>query len=257
MYNVERKALIMKKLEENGSMSVAELAEILHISKETVRRDLRELENDSMISRTHGGALFVQQPNSVTEHPFNVREVQHYSEKAAICKCAAQYIQDGDTIFVDSSSTCSSLLKNINPNYQITVITDSVRQLLEVAALNNDNFLTICLGGIFRTKNQSLYGDLSLNSVRYFRPTKTFIACRSVEPVGLSDGSIYGVDIKRAIINASKEVIVLADYSKFTERGPVFMVGLDSVTRVITDDKVREEDVRMLEMAGVECVIAP
>lgn len=197
MYNVERKALIMDMLEKKNAVSVTQLAEMLKISKETVRRDLRELEQDGMIRRTHGGAVCEQQSNSVTEHPFNVREVQHYAEKARICQCAATYVQDGDTIFVDNSSTTITLLKNINPSYQLTVITNSIRQLFESTSINNANMTIISLGGVFRAKNYSLAGSLSVDSARNFRPSKAFISCRAIEQSGFSDGSIYEVETKR------------------------------------------------------------
>ena len=256
MYNVERKALIMDMLEKENAVSVTQLAEVLKISKETVRRDLRELEQDGMIRRTHGGAVCEQQSASVSEHPFNVREVQHYAEKALICKCAAKYVQDGDTIFVDNSSTTISLLKNINPLYQITVVTNSIRQLFESTTINNQNMTIISLGGVFRAKNYSLAGSLSVDSARNFRPSKAFISCRAIEASGLSDGSIYEVETTRALIATAREVIVLADSSKFEETGTVYLADLKKATRVITDAGISKEAIRMLEIAGVEVVIA-
>ena len=256
MYNVERKALIMDMLEKENAVSVTQLAEVLKISKETVRRDLRELEQDGMIRRTHGGAVCEQQSASVSEHPFNVREVQHYAEKALICKCAAEYVQDGDTIFVDNSSTTISLLKNINPLYQITVVTNSIRQLFESTTINNQNMTIISLGGVFRAKNYSLAGSLSVDSARNFRPSKAFISCRAIEASGLSDGSIYEVETKRALIATAREVIVLADSSKFEETGTVYLADLKKATRVITDAGISKDAIRMLEIAGVEVVIA-
>ena len=256
MYNVERKALIMDMLEKKSAVSVVQLAEVLKISKETVRRDLRELEQDGMIRRTHGGAVCEQQSATASEHPFNVREIRHYAEKALICKSAARYVQDGDTIFIDNSSTTISLLKNINPLYQITVVTNSIRQLFESTSLNNQNMTIISLGGVFRAKNYSLAGSLSVDSARNFRPSKAFISCRAIEASGLSDGSIYEVETKRALIATAKEVIVLADSSKFDETGTVFLANLKTATRVITDSGVSKETIQMLEMAGVEVVIA-
>lgn len=99
-----------------------------------------------------------------------MREIQHYAEKALICKNAARYVQDGDTIFVDNSSTTISLLKNINPHYQITVITNSIRQLFESTSLNNQNMTIISLGGVFRAKNYSLAGSLLCGQCAEFSP---------------------------------------------------------------------------------------
>ena len=258
MYNVERKALIMSMLEKDNVVSVAELAEMLEISKETVRRDLRELEQEGLIKRTHGGAVSESPNNSMSEHPFTVREIQQYAEKNIICRKAAQYVQDGETIFVDNSSTTINLLKHINPHYQVTVITNSIRQLLESAHLKNPNLTMICLGGVFRAKNYSISGGLALDSARNFRPNKAFISCRSISvSQGMSDGSIYEVETKRALIRSAKEVIMLADHSKFQETGAVYLAELDIVTRIITDDKTDADTLHMMAMAGVELVVAP
>lgn len=257
MYSVERKALIMSLLEKENVVSVVQLANELKISKETARRDLRELERDGMLHRTHGGAVYEPQTSSISESPFNVREICHYPEKVAICKTAAEFVKDGDTIYVDNSSTTLNLLKYINPQYQITIITNSIRFLLESVSYRNANRTLISLGGIFREKNYSLAGILSLDNARSFRPNKAFISCRAIEANVLSDGSLYEIEVKRAFIATSKETFVLADHSKFKETGPFYLTDLSKVSHIITDDKIDEESVRTLEQSGLSVTVAP
>lgn len=258
MYNIERKSLIIDLLEKNNTVSVAQLAEMLDISKETVRRDLRELEQEGMIKRTHGGAVLEAHSNNVSEYPFAFREIQHYAEKDRICKKAGQFIEDGDTVFIDNSSTTINLIKNINPAYQVTVITNSIRLLMESAILNNHNLTIISLGGIFRAKNYSLAGVMSIEWAKNFRPNKAFLSCRSIRSdLGLSDGSIYEVDTKRALIETAQKVYVLADYSKFKENGSVFLADLAKVDTIITDDQISPESKRSIEMKGVKLIIVP
>ncbi len=256
MYNIERKALIVDLLEKNNTVSVIQLAQMLNISKETVRRDLRELEQEGLIKRTHGGAI-LEVPSNSSEYPFNVREIQRFAEKAIICKRAAQFIEDGDTIFVDNSSTTMNLLKHINPHYQVTVITNSIRLLIESTTINNPHLTLISLGGIFRAKNYSLAGVMSIDWARNFRPNKAFISCRSVRPdTGLSDGSIYEVDTKRALIQTAQEVYLLADHSKFKDTGTVHLADVSSVQWIITDKGADKESLRQLEMKGIKIAIA-
>lgn len=256
MYNVERKAQIMNLLEKENVVSVVQLAEMLKISKETVRRDLRELEQDGMIQRTHGGAVYDAQVSSVSEDPYKVREIRNYSEKQVICKAAAQYVQDGDTIYVDNSSTTISLLKYINPQHQVTIVTNSIRFLLESVPYENPNITFISLGGVFRAKNYSVAGILSLDNARNFRPNKAFISCRAIELSGLSDGSIFEIEVKRAMLDASKESFVLADYTKFNKTGTVHLAKLSKISHIITDDKVDVEAIHMLERAGTDVIVA-
>ena len=256
MYNIERKSLIVDLLEKNHTVSVSNLAEMLNMSKETVRRDLRELEQEGMIKRTHGGAVLVPHANNVSESPFAFREIKHYAEKNRICEKAAEYIQDGDTIFVDNSSTSINLLRYINPSYQVTVVTSSIRLLMEAASLDNHNLTMISLGGIFRAKNYSLSGVMSLECIKNFRPKLAFLSCHSIRPeTGLSDGSIYEVETKRALIDSAQTVYILADHSKFKENGFVYLSDFSKIETIITDDQVSSETVRQIENKGVKVVI--
>lgn len=257
MYNIERKALIIRLLEKDNMVSVNQLSEMLAISKETVRRDLRELEMEGLVKRTHGGAVLEASSGNTSESPFKVREVQNFEEKAQICRAAVQFIEDGDTIFVDNSSTTSSLLKNLDPNLQVTVITNSIKLLIESIAVNNPNLVMISLGGVFRAKNLSLTGVLTNEWVHNFRPNKAFLSCRAIRPEsGLTDGSIYEVDTKRAMIDKAQHVYVLADHTKFHEQGAVFLADFSKVELVITDDKTDEESLRMLGMKGLKTLLA-
>lgn len=257
MYNVERKALIVKILQKDNTASVKQLAEILQISKETVRRDLNELEMEGLVRRTHGGAVLENFNNNTSESPFKVREIQNYEEKAKICKAAAKLIKDGDTIFVDNSSTTISLINNLDPNIQVTVITNSIKLLIESTFVNNPNLVMISLGGILRAKNLSLTGVLTNEWVHNFHPNKAFLSCRAVCPkTGFSDGSVYEVDTKRLMIENAQHVYIMADYTKFHEVGAVHLVDFSDVEMVITDDNISEEDIHIMEMKGVKILVA-
>lgn len=257
MYNVERKALIVQLLEKENAVSVNQLAKMLEISKETVRRDLRELEQDGLIHRTHGGAVLETSNNGVSESPFKVREVQNFEEKAKICAAAAKFIEDGDTIFVDNSSTTINLLKNLSPNLQVTVITNSIKLLIESVTINNPNLVIVSLGGVFRAKNLSLTGVLANEWVNNFRPNKAFLSCRAIRAEsGFTDGSIYEVDTKRTMVDNAQHVYVLADHTKFYQQGAVFLTDFSKVELVITDDKADEESLQMLNMKGVRTFVA-
>lgn len=240
MYNIERKRKIIELIEINKSVDVAELSNMFNVSKETIRRDLTDLEEDGILQRTHGGAIIAKDKNEL-EFSVSIREMYKKEEKNIICKRAAEFIHDGDTIFVDNSSTTINLLKYINRDYQVNVITNSIKVLLESTVINNHNLTLICIGGVFRINNLSLIGPLAQNNVKQFYPSKTFVSARGIsQDCGFTDSSVYELEAKKTIINNSKEVFMLMDSSKFNQVGVVQLGGFEIADYLITDGNVDE-----------------
>jgi len=257
MYKIERKSEIVNILEQSGKVDVGDLSARLGTSRETIRRDLQEMEEDGILKRTHGGAVFAGSiPGSPLELPVAVREIQHSGEKDAICRKAASLIRDGDNIFLDNSSTCLYLLKYIPPKANVTIITNSVKLLSESVNYLSPNHLVICLGGIFHASNHSLYGNTALKNAADFYPSRTFMSCSGIRPDSVTDASILEVDLKRLMMERSQEVILLADHSKFTRSGQVFLSDLSGIDMVITDGKTEKDQTAFLPGMGVELLIA-
>lgn len=254
--NKERQAVIAKLLEETDRIGVNELFERLHVSKETIRRDLKEMEEAGIIQRVHGGAVMAESAKGLKEYPLLTREIRNYTEKVRLCKKAAEYIEDGDTIFIDNSSTTLNLVAHINPKYRVTIITNSIRVLLEASLEEMSNFSFICLGGILKSRNYSLTGAMTLEQLGNFRPNKAFLSCHGMTlEDGITDGSIYEVDAKQAMIKQAKKTYLLADSSKFGKTGVVLLSQFDSVDYLITDDSVSEEYRRFIESQGTEIIV--
>jgi DeoR family transcriptional regulator, fructose operon transcriptional repressor len=258
MYSIKRKSEIINILEQTGSVDVNDLSGLFKASRETIRRDLREMEKDGLIKRTHGGAVFnAVNPCAADEFPVMVREIQRFSEKNAICKRAASFIQDGDSIFVDNSSTCIYLLKCIPPDIHVTIITNSIKLLLESVNNINPNHLIVCLGGFFNGSNLSMYGNIALKNAAEFYPSKSFMSCAGIHLQNqLADSSILEIDTKRLMIERSQEVFVLADYSKFGKAGHVFLSNFSSIDYIITDSKTQKDHLAFLEKAGIRVIVA-
>ncbi len=256
MYNIERKSEIMKLLEQNGRVDVNDLALFFDSSRETIRRDLREMELDGLLKRTHGGAVFEKSNlTGVAELPVVVREIQRIREKTAICKVAAAFINNGDTIFVDNSSTCLYLLQFIPFDYQITLITNSIKLMVGTVESRHINMMTICLGGIFHGSNLSTYGNISLKNAANYYPNKSFMSCAGIHlPDQLTDSSILEVDTKRLMIEQSKEVFILADYTKFDQSGQVFLSNFSNIDTLITDRNANPAAFIPLQQAGVKVI---
>lgn len=262
MYSVERKAEIISLLESSGTVDVSDLAVKFQTSRETIRRDLRELEANGIVKRTHGGAVLATQHSNQQksqEYPVAVRGIQRFNEKNLICQKAASFIEDGDIIFVDNSSTTIYLSKYIPSNIQVTFITNSVNFLLEFAQNPNPNIMLICLGGIFKNSNLSVYGSNTLNSAKEYYPNKAFLSCAAIDTHAmLADTSIHEIDTKRMMIEHAQKVFILADHTKFGKNGSIFLSSADSIDCVITDSQVDTSCVSYaaLAQANVNIIIA-
>jgi DeoR family transcriptional regulator, fructose operon transcriptional repressor len=258
MYSIERKSEILKILEQSGKVDVNDLSRQFNASKETIRRDLRDMEVDGVLKRTHGGAVFISTATQgPQEFPLHIREIQHFAEKDAICKLAASFIEPGDSIFIDNSSTCINLVKYIPAEYQVTVITNSIKVLMESSRNKNPDHLIICLGGFFNESNLSLYGNIAQKNAGDYYPNKAFMSCAGIYPPDqLVDSSFLEVDTKRLMIERSREVFMLVDNSKFKRNGQVFLADISTIHTVITDNQIQPDQLVFLENAGIRTLIA-
>ena len=184
MYNIERKSAILEMLEQNGNVDVNTLAEKLDISRETIRRDLHDLELKGALTRTHGGAVLNKVSDNISgiEYPVAIRGIQKVYEKKAICQKAASFIKNGDTVFVDNSSTLLYLPKFIPSDLTLTIITNSIQFLLEASKYKNMNQTFICLGGVFKQSNLSLYGNICERPPKYISRIKLSSRARVLAP---------------------------------------------------------------------------
>jgi DeoR family fructose operon transcriptional repressor len=255
MLAYERKSRIIEYLEQNGKVEVNFLAEMLGVVTETIRRDLRELELQGVLKRTHGGAIM--QNRKEREYPVQVRVMKNSIEKDRMCQRAARYINDGDLIFVDNSTTLVNLIKYIDNNIQMTILTNSIKVLQEYTLYRKDNVTVICTGGVFNKSNLSLSGMISDKSVREFFPNKAFISCHGISPeYGFTDGNLLEVGFKRDMIRLAEKVYFLIDHTKFGKLGPIRLGDLDICDVLITDQEPDEEMMIQLKQANPKMEIA-
>ena len=241
MYSEERQTQILNALNTTGRIDVCDLALSFHVSKETIRRDLRFLEAQNKLMRTHGGAIppVSGMKKEWAEPPVNVRSTQNLQEKDIICKYAADRIKNGDTIFVDNSTTCLHLYQYIPKKIQITILTNSISFLIETSKVLSPNHTIVCLGGILKNSNLSIYGNVTLQNAKQYFPSKAFVSCTGIfSETQITDSGVQEIDIKRALLSASKEVFLLADHTKFRPAGQVYLTNFADIDYLITDSSV-------------------
>lgn len=267
MLAIERKKHILNSLRENKTLSVNELADRFQLSKETIRRDLRDFEKQGLVRKTHGGAVLVEDAEkpsfqtSVTgpyfaELPIDIRRAYNSEEKEVICKLAATRLDSKDVIYIDNSSTTIPLVKYIPADLTITVLTNSILVITEAYKLNNPNLSIFCVPGFFNSNNLSLYGNQTVKMVEEFFPNKAFISCAAVMPDSrLADSSMYEIDTKRAFMGKSDKVFLLADSDKFNQSAPYLLSGMDIVDCIITESRNPNFHWQRLESKSVEVVV--
>lgn len=274
MYSEERKAEILTLISQRGSIDVNMLAEMFKTSRETIRRDLTDLERKGALKRTHGGAVALSDSPAINralagqmaaqadyppESPIGERGVRQAEEKKRICQEAAKHIRPGDIIFIDNSSTMIYLPHYLPTGMDVTIITNSVGFLVEAAKIQgNHNWLLICLGGVFKSSNLSVHGSDTLKNAEPYYPSKTFTSCASVSAQNrIADASMHEIEIKRMMIERAQEVYLLADHTKFEKAGQIYLCNVDEVDTIITDSEfaMPEGLEPLLEKSGIRLII--
>ncbi|MBC2579437.1 DeoR/GlpR transcriptional regulator [Clostridium sp. DJ247] len=251
MFSEERQQKISELLKEKSSLKVSALAEIFNISESTIRRDLQEMEQKGLLTRTHGGAVSVQ--GTSFEPSFKQKEIEEHEQKVAIAKIATSMIKDGDTIILDSGTTTLEIAKHIQVN-QVTVITNSI----DIAAVlsNNDKVDLIVTGGSMRTTTRAMVGHITENTLKNFRVDKAFIGANGVSiEEGITTPNFTEAQTKRAMMNVANKVIIVADNSKFNKVCFSVISPIRVVSSIITSEELDKEILKDFENAGVEIII--
>lgn len=254
MLAVERRSNIEQMINENGTVLVTELAKMFDVTAETIRADLVKLEKQGVLIRTYGGATLVE--NSPNELPIAERDIVNYAEKQRIGKCAAQMIRNGETIFLDASTSAWHLARYIKDKKGITVITNASKIVYELAEC--DGIHVIQIGGELNAKNMSYTGRITENTIRdnYFA-NKIFFSCKGITlNRGLVDSSEGEAEVKKAMIKNSETTIFLCDHNKMGRLGVHSVSAIDSIDFFITDVNLDEEWAQTLENADVNIITA-
>lgn len=211
MANWERQEQILQYLRERGSVSVHRLSQELYASEATIRRDLSALEAQGKVKRTFGGAVPVEILNR--EVPLALRRQENPEAKAQIAAKAAALVSDGDTVFLDASSTTFNLVRYLEAFRDLTVVTNGPQTSL---ALGAAQIHSICTGGILLPNSVAYIGEQTCTAFRRFNPDVVFLSCRGVTEEGvLCDSSIDESHVREAMLSGTGRKVFLCDSSKF------------------------------------------
>jgi len=251
MLSVERKQRILDYLASQKSVQVNELSGYLDVSLATVRRDLQELEDQGSLRRVHGGAVIV---NRQSEPPILLRKYQQAEVKQRIGAAAAALVGDNETIFLASGTTTEAAIPFLADKLNITIITNAIniaQQLIHYPQIS-----TIVLGGWLRHSELSLLGHLTEQALQDLRADKLFLGAFGIDPdYGLTGSNVQEVQTDHQIISIARELIVLADHTKFGKVGNIRLAPMEAVSTVVTDHEAPATQVEALRNLGVRVIL--
>lgn len=229
MLTEERHKKIIDWLERDGLVKSQELIHWLDASESTIRRDLQELENQGLLERIHGGA---KRPQHLEQEPAMIeKSSKNVQQKKLIAKNAADYVCDGDVIYLDAGSTTAEMIPFLK-NRSITVVTNSVGL---AANLVDAQIATIVLGGRIKLTTDAVVGSQALEQLKQYRFNKAFMGMNGVRvDNGYSTPDPEEAMLKRMAIQQAEEAIVLVDHSKFNQTSFVSVAPLAAAS-ILTD----------------------
>jgi DeoR family transcriptional regulator, fructose operon transcriptional repressor len=253
MKSAVRRSQILQDLAEVGSVTVVDLAERFVVSPMTIRRDLLELERLGLARRVYGGAVTGR--GGSNEPPYMVRMTERTDTKRRIGALAASLIAEGDSVALDTGSTCIEVARNLQRRRNLTVITPGLR--IAELLLDEPDIRLIVAGGVARPGEASLIGELARHAFSELSVDRLILAVGGIDAAfGLSEYNWDDVLVKQAMIRSAKEVILVADSGKFDQIAFARIAGLEAVATPVTDTEPPGPLQAALRSAGVKVVIA-
>jgi DeoR/GlpR family transcriptional regulator of sugar metabolism len=248
----ERRERVKQILKARHSVRVEDLREELGVSTATIRRDLHELEEEGELRRVHGGAVALDR--SPIEARFEAKAAKNPVQKQRIAERAAAMVEPDAKIYLDAGSTCLELAKLLAPRTDITVVTNSLPAINELAGTGPR---LIVIGGELRSLSQALVGPLSTKVLDELYLDQAFVGTFSLSlDAGLTTTDPAEAFTKEHVLAHTREAVLLVDGSKIGTRSFAHAGHLDQLDVVITDAELDEEVRATFEHAGVRVLVA-
>ncbi len=250
-----RRRQILELLKSEGVAHVNSLAQKFGVSAVTIRNDLSKLEEAGELLRDRGGAI-TSPPARQIKHllGLNERATLNLEEKQRIGKAAAQFVQPGDTIIMDAGTTVVEMVPHLTGIAPLTVVTNALNVALTIGSANEAQ--VILLGGMLSRAASSTVGPLAEQTLADLSVNKVFLGTQALDlQDGLTDTTLEIAQVKRAMIKAAKQVILLADSTKWNHTGFIKVAQLADVDVVISDDKLPRNARAAIEQLGIRLLV--
>lgn len=253
MLKRERFQFIMDRIREQQNVRVRELKDALHVSDETIRRDLAELEQQGFLRCVHGGAVY--DSSTTNEYRVEVRIQNNPLEKEAICREAARLVKDGQSLEIAASTTTLPLGKHLAEKNNLMVVTNSIPLAHQIAA--NETNRVILTGGNFWSRDQKLMGPMTVQAFRRFRADLCFFSVSGISRTeGVTEYAQEESEVVRAVMEAGREKILLNDSTKFEVVAFNRLCEAGNLDRIITDWHIAKNELACYTSMGIRVTCA-
>jgi DeoR family transcriptional regulator, glycerol-3-phosphate regulon repressor len=248
-----RQRQLLDVVRKRVTMSVEELAQELGVTPQTVRRDVKLMEEAHLLARYHGG---VGLPSSVENIDYSQRQVMNSEAKRRIAQAVAERVPPGCSLLINIGTTTEEVARALKQHQGLHVVTNN----LNVAAILADNPSSevIIAGGVVRGRDKGIVGEQTIDFIRQFKVDIGIIGISSIEPDGtLRDFDAREVKVAQTIIEQSREVWLVADQDKFGRPALVRMAHVSQIDMLFTNAKPPEALMKVLKETQVKLVVAP
>lgn len=243
----KRQLAILDFIRESGTRSVVELAQGLQVSDETIRRDARVLEKNGQILKLHGALAL---PHMAGEAPFERRMRENAEVKRAIARRACQFVEDGDSLVIDTGTTTSIFAQELRIKRGLTIVTNSSDVARTLATVNGNR--VYMAGGELKGDNGAAFGDIAVEFITWFKVKHAFISIAALDPKrGGFDAELDEANIACQALKQADHRVIMTDSSKFTKTALVQVCDFNEFDRLITNEMPDQELAVALEKAGV------
>ncbi len=251
MLKEKRLMQIFDMLCRDGEVQISRLSKDFGVTEMTIRRDIEQLVRAEKAVRTHGGAMLAASPIKVKEN----QTVSNKESKIAIARKALSFIRDGTTVFIDSGTTGQILAQCLPMSAHLTALTNAVAIATELV---NRSFVSVILiGGELKADSLSCRGPAAEEALSRFRADIAFVGVSAVGRNGeLFTGSVAEAGLKRKVLSAAQQCVVLADSSKFGRQSLCRFADAREAAALITDGGVSPERIEALEHSGAHIIVA-
>jgi DeoR/GlpR family transcriptional regulator of sugar metabolism len=249
----QRRDKILELLKEDGSAKVNDLAKIFKVTEVTIRQDLEKLEKENLIVKEHGGAFLKNIADQVRGVALSHQE--NIDKKEIIATKCIEYIENGDTIILDSGSTTTEIAKKLKGFRNLTVITNALNIALLLGG--EPGIEVVMTGGEFKPPTLSLTGQKAADFFRGINVQKLFLATAGISlKSGLTYPSISDIVVKKAMIDAAETTYLVADSTKIGKSAFASLGALSLINYIITDSGIEDKYKKLFLDNEIELIIA-
>lgn len=247
----ERRQRVLDVLAQRGFMALADLAQLTQASESTIRRDLDYFEDKGLLKRTHGGAVFLSDKETLP--PLEDRRGLKLDEKRAVARVAAERIQDGDSVLLDGGTTTLEVARLL-VGRPVQIVTNS----LPIAHLFENSHETdlVMLGGYVFPRTGVCLGPSAVRTLDDLHVHQTILSVGGITAKGLFNSNLLLVETERAMMRCADEVVVVADHTKIGRQNLAFLCKLSEVDTLIVDRGASAEQRALVTEQGVRVLVA-